>query len=150
MRVARWNIVLPCPDNNSGKSPGVPDLHAEGGQRDRVRQGVCERHVDAGHQVIILPIADRHEAYARELDAMFKAAGLRSAVDGSREKIGKKIREAEVQKVPLILVVGDKEVERRTASLRVHGQGDKGEVEVAGFIEKVRAFDAHRTLHTIF
>ena len=101
-------------------------------------------------QVIILPIADRHEAYARELDAMFKAAGLRSAVDGSREKIGKKIREAEVQKVPLILVVGDKEVERRTASLRVHGQGDKGEVEVAGFIEKVRAFDAHRTLHTIF
>jgi len=101
-------------------------------------------------QVIILPIADRHEAYARELDAMFRAAGLRSAVDGSREKIGKKIREAEVQKVPLLLVIGDKEVERRTASLRVHGQGDKGEVEVAGFIEKVKGFDAHKTLTTIF
>ena len=101
-------------------------------------------------QIVILPIADRHEDYARELDAMFKASGLRSAVDGSREKIGKKIREAEVQKVPLLLVVGDKEVERRTASLRVHGQGDKGEVDVAGFIEKVKGFDAHKTLTVNF
>jgi threonyl-tRNA synthetase len=101
-------------------------------------------------QAVILPIADRHEAYARELDAMLKAAGLRSAVDGSREKIGKKIREAEVQKVPLLLVVGDREVERRTASLRVHGQGDKGEVEVAGFIAKVKEFDSHRYLTVNF
>jgi len=101
-------------------------------------------------QVTVLPIADRHEAYAREIDARLKAGGLRSAVDASREKIGKKIREAEVQKVPLLLVVGDKEVERRTASLRVHGQGDKGEVEVDRFIEKVKEFDSNKSLSVNF
>jgi len=101
-------------------------------------------------QVAVLPIADRHEAYARELDARLKGRGLRSVVDGSREKIGKKIREAEVQKVPLLLVVGDKEVERRTASLRVHGQGDKGEVEVDRFIDKVKEFDSHKDLSVNF
>jgi threonyl-tRNA synthetase len=101
-------------------------------------------------QAAVLPIADRHEAYARKLDARLKAAGLRSVVDGSREKIGKKIREAEVQKIPLLLVVGDKEVERGTASLRVHGQGDKGEVDVAAFIEKVRGFDSDKSLTVSF
>ena len=79
-----------------------------------------------------------------------KANGLRSVVDTSREKVGKKIREAEVQKVPLLLVVGDKEVERRTASLRVHGQGDKGEVDVARFIEKVKEFDSQMSLSVNF
>jgi threonyl-tRNA synthetase len=101
-------------------------------------------------QVIILPIADRHSGYAHELDARFKAAGLRSAVDASREKVGKKIREAEVQKIPLLLVVGDKETERGTASLRVHGQGDKGEIDVAEFLEKVTQFDKNKSLTVSF
>ncbi len=101
-------------------------------------------------QVVVLPIADRHEPYARELEAMLRARGLRASVDGSREKIGKKIREAEVQKIPLLLVVGDKEVERRTASLRVHGQGDKGEVEVARFIDQVAGLDARKDLTVSF
>jgi threonyl-tRNA synthetase len=101
-------------------------------------------------QVAVLPIADRHEAYARNLDSRLRARGLRSVVDGSREKIGKKIREAEVQKVPLLLVVGDKEVERGTASLRVHGQGDKGEVEVDRFIDQVKEFDSHKSLSVNF
>jgi threonyl-tRNA synthetase len=101
-------------------------------------------------QVAVLPIADRHEAYARELDATLQARGLRSTVDASREKVGKKIREAELQKVPLLLVVGDKEVERRTASLRIHGQGDKGEVEVARFIDAVKEMDARKDLTVRF
>jgi len=104
----------------------------------------------AAVQVAVLPIADRHEPYARELDTKLKANGLRSVVDGSREKIGKKIREAEMQKIPLLLVVGDKEVERGTASLRVHGQGDKGEVDVASFIEKVLGFDTDKSLTVNF
>ncbi|RPI99994.1 MAG: threonine--tRNA ligase, partial [Candidatus Aminicenantes bacterium] len=74
-------------------------------------------------QVMVLPIAERHEAYAKGLDAKCRESGLRSSVDLSREKVGKKIRQAEVEKIPLILVVGDKEVERGSASLRVHGQG---------------------------
>jgi threonyl-tRNA synthetase len=101
-------------------------------------------------QVAVLPIADRHEPYARELDVMLKGRGLRSVVDGSREKIGKKIREAEVQKIPLVLVVGDREVERRTASLRVHGQGDKGEVDIARFIERVNEIDTQKNLSVNF
>lgn len=88
-------------------------------------------------QVIILPIAERHEDYAVSLGKKLKDQGLRSQVDLSREKIGYKIREAESQKIPLILVVGDKEVANGTASLRVHTQGDKGEVRLAEFLEKI-------------
>jgi len=97
-------------------------------------------------QAVILPIAERHEAYAKSLDEKLRAAGLRSSVDVSREKVGKKIRQAEVEKVPLILVVGDKEVERGSASLRVHGQGDKGEVEVARFLETALELNRQKSL----
>jgi len=97
-------------------------------------------------QAVILPIAERHEAYAKSLDEKLRAAGLRSSVDVSREKVGKKIRQAEVEKVPLILVVGDKEVERGSASLRVHGQGDKGEIEVARFLEKALELNRQKSL----
>ncbi len=85
-------------------------------------------------QALVLPIAERHEVYAKSLEGRLREAGFRAEVDLSREKVGKKIRTAELQKVPLILVVGDKEVERGTAALRVHGQGDKGEVDVARFL----------------
>jgi threonyl-tRNA synthetase len=97
-------------------------------------------------QAVILPIAERHEAYARALDEKLREAGLRSSVDLSREKVGKKIRQAEVEKVPLILVVGDKEVERGSASLRVHGQGDKGEIDVARFLEQALALNRQKSL----
>ncbi len=88
-------------------------------------------------QVIVLPIAERHSDYAVSLDKKLKEHGLRSAVDLSHEKIGHKIREAESQKIPLLLVVGDKEMASGTVSLRVHTQGDKGQVEVAQFLEKI-------------
>jgi len=97
-------------------------------------------------QAVVLPIAERHEEYARALDRRLLENGLRSSVDLGREKIGKKIREAEVRKVPLILVVGDKEVERGTAALRVHGQGDKGEVDLARFIEQAKEFHRRKSL----
>jgi threonyl-tRNA synthetase len=97
-------------------------------------------------QAVVLPIAERHEDYARSVDRMLQASGLRSAVDLSREKVGKKIRGAELQKVPLILVVGDKEVESGSASLRVHGQGDKGAVDVARFLEKAQELDRLKSL----
>ena len=97
-------------------------------------------------QVMVLPIAERHEAYAKGLDAKCRESGLRSSVDLSREKVGKKIRQAEVEKIPLILVVGDKEVERGSASLRVHGQGDKGEIDVARFLEQALALNRQKSL----
>jgi threonyl-tRNA synthetase len=97
-------------------------------------------------QVMILPIAERHEDYARALETRLREGGLRAGVDLSREKVGKKIRGAELQKVPLILVVGDKEVEAGSAALRVHGQGDKGAVDVARFLEKAQEFDRLKSL----
>ena len=97
-------------------------------------------------QVMILPIAERHEDYARALETRLREGGLRTGVDLSREKVGKKIRGAELQKVPLILVVGDKEVESGSASLRVHGQGDKGAVDVARFLEKAQELDRLKSL----
>jgi threonyl-tRNA synthetase len=97
-------------------------------------------------QVVVLPIAERHEAYARALEAKLREGGLRSSVDLSREKVGKKIRQAEIEKVPLILVVGDKEVERGSASLRIHGQGDKGEIEVARFLERAQELNRNKSL----
>ncbi|MGZ5495245.1 MAG: threonine--tRNA ligase [Candidatus Aminicenantales bacterium] len=97
-------------------------------------------------QTVILPIAERHEAYAKSLDDKLRAGGLRSTVDLSREKVGKKIRQAEIEKIPLILVVGDKEVERGSASLRVHGQGDKGEIAIARFLEQALAFNSQKSL----
>jgi threonyl-tRNA synthetase len=97
-------------------------------------------------QVMILPIAERHEDYARALETRLREGGLRTEVDLSREKVGKKIRGAELQKVPLILVVGDKEVESGSASLRVHGQGDKGAVDVARFLEKAQELNRLKSL----
>ncbi len=97
-------------------------------------------------QAVVLPIAERHEDYARALEERLRAAGLRSSVDLGREKVGKKIRDAELQKVPLILVVGDKEVERGTAALRLHGQGDKGEVDLEGFIGKALDLNRRKSL----
>jgi threonyl-tRNA synthetase len=97
-------------------------------------------------QVIIIPVAERHDDYATSLDEKFKEHGLRSHADLRREKVGYKIRDAEVHKIPLILVVGDKEVTNATASLRVHTKGDRGEVVVNEFLEKVKELDKNKYL----
>jgi threonyl-tRNA synthetase len=97
-------------------------------------------------QVIFLPISDRHEEYVVSLDGEFREKGIRSQVDSRREKIGYKIRDAENQKIPLILVVGDKEVAGGTVSLRVHGQGDKGPAEVAELLEKIIDLNENKSL----
>ncbi len=97
-------------------------------------------------QVGILPIAERHHDYAVSLDRKFKQKGLRSRLDIRREKIGYKIRDAENQKIPLILVVGDKETANGTVSLRVHTQGDRGQVEVDALLEKIIDLNKNRSL----
>ena len=97
-------------------------------------------------QVVILPISERHEEYAVALERRFQERGIRSQADTRREKSGYKIRDAENQKIPLILVVGDKEVAAGTASLRVHTQGDKGQVQVAEFLEKIVDLNKNKSL----
>ncbi len=97
-------------------------------------------------QVLIIPIADRHNPYAEELGQLCKERGLRTRLDLRREKVGYKIRDAEIQKIPLILIVGDKEAERRTLSLRVHTQGDRGEMAVHEFLDKVTRLIHNKSL----
>jgi threonyl-tRNA synthetase len=85
-------------------------------------------------QVIALPIADRHVAYAREVRQQLAAVGLRAQVDERQEKIGYKIREAQLQKVPYMLVVGDKEVADGTVAVRSRSGGDLGSSPIGTFV----------------
>jgi threonyl-tRNA synthetase len=77
-------------------------------------------------QVIVVPVADRHNEYAEQVVADLTSSGLRAEVDLRSESVGKKIAEAETQRVPRILVVGDRELESGTVSVRVRGEGDTG------------------------
>jgi threonyl-tRNA synthetase len=79
-------------------------------------------------QAAVLPLADRHADYAREVHAALTAAGLRADLDDRTESVGRKIREAELRKVPYMLVVGDREAEQRAVALRRHREGDQGTV----------------------
>jgi threonyl-tRNA synthetase len=90
-------------------------------------------------QASVLPIADRHIEYARTVAARLAAAGLRSDVDERQEKINYKVREAELQKVPYMLVVGDREAAEGKVAVRRHGMKDEGPQPLAHFIERAKA-----------
>ncbi len=85
-------------------------------------------------QVKLLPIADRHIDYANEVKARLEAVGMRVELDDRNEKIGYKIREARMQRVPYMLVMGDSEVESGTLSVRSRKEGDLGAKSVDEFI----------------
>src|SRR6185295_10301723 len=87
-------------------------------------------------QMIVLPISDRHLAYAASVRDRLSAAGLRAELDERQEKIGYKIREAQLQKVPYMLVVGDREAAENTVSVRERAGGDKGAMSVSDFVAK--------------
>jgi threonyl-tRNA synthetase len=89
-------------------------------------------------QTIVLPIADRHADYAQTVRQELQAAGLRADLDERQEKIGYKIREAQLQKIPYMLVVGDREVAEGTVSVRTRSGGDQGASTIAGFIAMAR------------
>jgi threonyl-tRNA synthetase len=89
-------------------------------------------------QAGIVPISERHHAYAEELQERLQKAGLRVEVDGRNEKMGAKIRDFTLQKLPYILVAGDKEAESGAVSLRVRGQGDQGSMPLEAFISRAQ------------
>ncbi|MDD3661961.1 MAG: threonine--tRNA ligase [Candidatus Dojkabacteria bacterium] len=88
--------------------------------------------------VRIIPIADRHTVYARDVETRLKKAGVAVTVDTRGETMQARIRDAELQKVPYVLVVGDKEQENDTISVRPHGKKDTGMVGVPDFIKMVK------------
>ncbi len=89
-------------------------------------------------QAVVLPISERHHEYAKALTAQLEKAGLRVECDLRSEKIGYKIREAQVQQVPYMLVAGDKEIETANLSVRHRKEGDLGAMSAEEFIEKAQ------------
>ena len=89
-------------------------------------------------QAVVLPIADRHVDYAGSVCRRLEAAGLRIDLDARQEKIGYKIREAQLQKVPYMLVTGDREAASGSVSVRSRSQGDQGTKPLDEFIETAR------------
>ncbi|MFC1853538.1 threonine--tRNA ligase [candidate division CSSED10-310 bacterium] len=88
-------------------------------------------------QVIILSIADRHLPYARELQAHLKSNDIRVEIDERNEKINYKIREAQVQKIPYMIILGDQEVQDKNIALRHRKQGDLGKMSLDNFLNKL-------------
>jgi threonyl-tRNA synthetase len=89
-------------------------------------------------QVKILPISDKFLDYARWVLAECKKAGIRVELDDRNEKIGKKIRDAELSKVPNMLIIGEKEMNEQSVSLRLHSQGDQGMKVVSDLIADMK------------
>ncbi len=85
-------------------------------------------------QMVLVPIADRHNGYAHEVAAKLRLAGFRVEVDDSSNRMNRKIREAQLQKVPYMLVVGDREMEDGAVSVRTRDEEDRGSTSVDAFI----------------
>ena len=88
-------------------------------------------------QVKILPISEKQHDYAKKVEEEMKAKGIRVKLDDRSEKIGYKIREAQLEKVPYMVIVGQKEEEENILSVRSRKDGDIGSMETNEFIEKV-------------
>jgi threonyl-tRNA synthetase len=95
-------------------------------------------------QVVVLPISDRHAVHAKSTFDRLKSAGLRVELDERQEKIGYKIREAQLQKIPYMLVVGDRESADGTVSVRTRAGGDQGSRTIDAFIASAREEVAHK------
>ena len=97
-------------------------------------------------QVTVLPIADRHADYARQVLARLQAVGLRATVDDRQEKVNYKIREAQLQKIPYMLVVGDKEAAEGQVAVRSRAKGDLGPTPLDAFVTEALAEVAEKRL----
>ena len=89
-------------------------------------------------QVGLVPISEKHVEYARAVKAKLEAAGLRVELDERNEKMNAKVREFSLQKVPFVLIMGDKEAAGDAVSVRTRGKGDEGSVAVAAFIQRAK------------
>jgi threonyl-tRNA synthetase len=86
-------------------------------------------------QIAVLAISEKYEAYATDVYNSLKEYDIRGIFDNRDEKIGRKIRDAEVKKIPYMVIVGEKEQEQKKVSIRKHGEGDIGSMSVSEFVE---------------
>ncbi len=106
--------------------------------------GVLIEHFDGNFplwlapvQAMIIPIADRHVPYAEEVAATLRSAGFRTEIDSRSERMNAKIRDAQLQKIPYMLVLGDREEDAKTAAVRVRGGEDLGALPIADLIARL-------------
>ncbi len=95
-------------------------------------------------QAVIIPITDRHLAFGREVESKLRAAGLRAELDASNDRMNAKIRSAQLNKVPYMLVIGDREVEDGAVSVRLRSGEDLGAMPVEAFLSGAKAIDDAR------
>jgi threonyl-tRNA synthetase len=88
-------------------------------------------------QAIVLPISERHNTYAEKIVEDLRTNNIRVEIDNRNESINRKIRDAELQKIPYMLIIGDKEKESQKVSLRRYGEGDKGQIKIAELVNKI-------------
>src|SRR5437899_8301442 len=96
-------------------------------------------------QVAMIPISERHAEYANKVADQLKAVGVRVEVDARNEKMNAKIREHALQKVPFLLVVGDKEAESGKVNVRTRGKEKTEDMPAAGFVQKIKRLIADRS-----
>ena len=89
-------------------------------------------------QVVVLPISEKYNDYAHEVARQLNKADVRAQVDDRNEKIGRKIRDNELKRIPYLLIVGEKEAEENKVSVRAQGEGDKGQMTITEFIDFMR------------
>lgn len=102
----------------------------------------------APEQVKVLPISDKFSPYAHEVAALLKASDIRASVDDRNEKIGKKIRDTELMKIPYMLVVGEQEMNGGKVAVRKHGEGDKGVMDNTAFVQYLQEMVKTQTAGT--
>ncbi|TCS88374.1 threonyl-tRNA synthetase [Anseongella ginsenosidimutans] len=90
-------------------------------------------------QFIVLPISEKYTSYAEKVLESLNFSDIRGLIDHRDEKIGRKIRDAELKKIPYMLIIGEKEQENGTVSVRKHGQGDMGSMQPPAFTEMIRS-----------
>jgi len=96
--------------------------------------------------VMVIPIADRHNAAAQAVAEQARAGGLRVAVDDSSERMNAKIRNAQLEKIPYMLVIGDREAEAGLVNVRLRTGAQRGTVPVADFVAAAQAAVAQKAL----
>ena len=89
-------------------------------------------------QVAVIPISERHDEYAKKIEKELKDKNIRVEIKNQNETLGKKIREAEMQKIPYLLIVGDKEIAANAVAVRERRKGDLGQMPINNFVDKIK------------
>ena len=103
----------------------------------------------APDQAVILTVSEKSNDYARKLSELLNNSDIRTVLDDRNEKIGRKIRDNELKKIPYLLVVGENEARENKVSVRRQGQGDLGSMTVDEFIEMIHS-EVDKQLHAIY